>query len=105
MVEKRLSSEFSPGQPTHHHPVNRKYHDQIEKMVFMLLLHERCRVAGLGRVGGVWGVHARVAHKVLLRKTVQQHRQYNEAANELSAATSLLRLTCDAVVELDEDHC
>ncbi|CAE7467535.1 unnamed protein product [Symbiodinium microadriaticum] len=39
--------------------------------------------------------------EVILRRTVQQGRQYRQ----LNAATSLLRLACDAVLELDEDLC
>ncbi|CAE7041343.1 unnamed protein product [Symbiodinium sp. CCMP2592] len=37
--------------------------------------------------------------QVILRRTVQQGRQ----CRQLNAATSLLRLACDAVLELDED--
>lgn len=53
-----------------------------------------CFVVIVGTGGGL---------EVCLRQNVVQSLKYGRVTEELSAATALLRLTCDAVVELDED--
>eukprot|EP00439_Symbiodinium_sp_Y106_P034103 s7999_g4.t1 len=60
--------------------------------------------------GAIWGelfscitmVGAAFLVQASLKTTVRRGLQYGDAATELCAATSLLRLTCDAVLELDE---
>eukprot|EP00439_Symbiodinium_sp_Y106_P059613 s496_g8.t1 len=53
-----------------------------------------CFVVNVGMGGGL---------EVFLKQNVVQDLKYSRVTEELSAATALLRLTCDAVVELDED--
>ncbi|CAE7195258.1 unnamed protein product [Symbiodinium sp. CCMP2592] len=48
-------------------------------------------------------VIAAVGTQVALKMNERQRIRYRRATTELDAATSLLELTCDAVVELDED--
>lgn len=71
---------------------------------------------GRGKVmayAAIWGellsfitmVGAAFLVQVSLKTTVRRGLQHGDAAAELCAATSLLRLTCDAVLELDEDLC
>ena len=43
--------------------------------------------------------------QAFLKMNERQRIRYKRATTELDAATSLLQLTCDAVVELDEDLC
>ncbi|CAK8990955.1 unnamed protein product [Durusdinium trenchii] len=55
--------------------------------------------------GSVFAIFAWLAVQVALTSKVEQQIDHTKLATELNAAKSLLRMTCDAVVELGEDLC